>query len=470
MWTILLERAVRPGFLVAAALLYWLIATRSPPPDLGVTGLRALGVFATCLLLWISGALPLMVTSILALVLLPMAGVLPASETYPLFGNEAVFFILGVFMLAACLIHSGLSTRLALLILRRFGHTPRTLLLSVFLLNAAMSCFMAVHAVAAMNFPIVLEMIRFLRLPRHGSNYARALLLAMAWGSTIGSVATLLGGARGPLALGIVSEATGDTISFLEWAIAAFPVTLLMLPAGWMIITGFYPIDVTSIREADEHIAERTLALGRMSYREKAISAVMLVTLGGWILGGEQLGLAGVALASVVSLFALGLVTWDEVEEYVNWGVLLMYGGAIALGKAVSVSGAALWMSQHSISHWANTGPGAVAIISGLSIGLTEMISNSAVVAMLMPVTLGVADALHIAPRVMALVVAVPCGLAFAMPIGTPANAIAYSSGYLRLRDMLLPGLCMAVSGWLVFNLVARFYWPLLGLAIGRVS
>lgn len=464
---ILLERAVRPAILLASGGILWFILTRPLPEGLTEPGLRALAVFTTCLVLWVTGALPLMVTSLLAFVLLPIVGVLPADKAYPLFGNEAVFFILGVFILAACLMQSKLSTRLALVVLRRFGHTPRMLLLSIFLLNAVMSFFMSEHAVAAMNFPIILEIIRVLRLPKENSNYARALMLAMAWGTTIGGVATLLGGARAPLALGIVREATGESFSFLEWALASLPVTIGTLVVAWVVLLRFFPIDVASIREADEMIEERALALGRMSYRERAISVVMLFTLGGWIIGGEEYGLASVALMGVVAVFVLGLITWNQVEGAINWGVLLMYGGAIALGKVVATTGAAEWVSSHTISAWSSSGATAVGIISGLSIALTELVSNSAVVAMLMPVTLGVAEQFEMQARVMALVVAVPAGLGFAMPIGTPANAIAYGSGYLRLRDMMVPGVLMSFSSWAVFNLVAHFVWPLMGISMG---
>jgi len=362
---------------------------------------------------------------------------------------------------------SGLSTRIAIGILQRFGRTPRTLLVTVLGLNALMSFFMSEHAVAAMNFPIILEVIRVLRLPTANSNYARALMLSMAWGTTIGGVATLLGGARAPLALGIVREATGQSYSFLEWALASLPVTIGTLAVGWVVLLRFFPIDVQSIREADEMIEEKALALGRMSYRERAISLVMLCTLAGWIIGGEEYGLASVALMGVVAVFVLGLITWSEVESAFNWGGLFMYGGAIALGKVVATTGAAEWVSSHTIAAWSSSGATAVGIISGLSIALTELVSNSAVVAMLMPVTLGVADQFEMQARVMALVVAVPAGLGFAMPIGTPANAIAYGSGYLRLRDMIVPGVLMSFSSWAVFNLVAHFVWPLMGISIG---
>jgi sodium-dependent dicarboxylate transporter 2/3/5 len=464
---ILLERSLRPLVLAATALLFWFVVSRDPPAGLSVAGLRALGVFAVAVILWVTSALPLVVTSLLAILLLPLTGVLSAAKVYALFGNEAVFFILGVFMLAAALMKSRLSTRIALAILHRFGHTPRTLLLSIFLLNAFMSFFMSEHAVAAMNFPIIVEIVNVLRLARHRSDYGRALFLAMAWGTTIGGVATLLGGARAPLALGMVREATGETFTFLEWAVAALPVVAALLIIAWVVIVRFFPIDVASIRAADALLEQKALALGRMSTNEKAIAVVMLGTLAGWIVGGEAFGLASVALAAVVVLFVFDLVRWPDIEEYVNWGILLMYGGAIALGSAVSGSGAALWVSERTVSAWAGGAMGAVTIISGLSLALTEAMSNSAVVALLMPVALAVASDFGIEARVMALVVAVPAGLAFALPIGTPANAIAYSSGYLKMRDIAVPGAILSVSSWVVFNLVARLYWPLLGIDLG---
>jgi sodium-dependent dicarboxylate transporter 2/3/5 len=464
---ILRERMVRPAILLSAALLYWLIASRTPPEGLSVAGLRALAVFAVCILLWVTETLPLMVTSMFAMVALPASGAIETKRAYGMFGNEAVFFILGVFILAACIMKTRLSTRIALAILHRFGHSPRTLLGTVYLLNAIMSFFMSEHAVAAMNFPIIMEMVRVLRLPRQQSNYARALFLAMAWGTTIGGVATLLGGARAPLALGMAREISGETFTFLYWALANLPIVAIMLVVGWVVINTFFPIDVKSIKAADELIAERAFALGRMSGREKAVSLVMLATLAGWIIGGEEYGLASVALMATVVVFALGLVRWRDVEGYVSWGILLMYGGAIVLGAVMNDSGAAAWLSQKTIGRWAVDAIGATWIISGLSIVLTELLSNSAVVALLMPVTLGMCEHLSMEPRVMALVVAVPAGLGFTLPIGTPSNAIAYSSGYLTVRDMMIPGAILAIASWLTFNLVARTVWPLLGIALG---
>jgi sodium-dependent dicarboxylate transporter 2/3/5 len=467
LWRILANRSYRPAVLLLGVAAYLAVRRLAPPAGLSPAGHQALAIFALCLIYWVSNALPLMVTSLLVLVLLPTTGVLSAKETYALFGNEAVFFILGAFILAASIMKCGLSTRLAVAILRRFGHTPRTLLLSLFLLNAFMAFFMSEHAVAAMTFPITVEIATVLRLERRRSNYARALFLALAWGSSIGGIATLLGGGRAPLALGMLREATGETYGFVEWSTAAWPLVAVLLVAGWQVITRFFPIDIASVRDADEIIAEKALRMGRMSSRERAIGCVMLATLTAWVVGGEEFGLATIALAGAIAMFVLGLLRWSDVEQYVNWGILVMYGGAIALGAALNRSGAATWMAKALLTAWADSPLTVVVVLSALSILLTEAMSNSAVVALLLPVALGSATALGIDARVMAPAIALPAGLAFTLPVGTPGNAIAYSSGYITLRDMLLPGALLTAIAWGAFVLVIRYYWPLVGITIG---
>ena len=466
MWRILLDRAYRPGLIGLGIALYLLVRIVPTPTGLTLAGQKALAVFVICLVYWVTNVMPLMVTSILAMTLIPLTDVLSPRDTYALFGNEAVFFILGVFVLAAALMKCGLSTRLALTMLRRFGRTPTTLLLSLFLMNALLSFFMSEHAVAAMTFPITLEIATVLGLRPRQSNYGRALFIAMAWGTQIGGIATLLGGGRAPLAIGMLRESTGQTFSFAEWSLTAWPIVAVLLVAGWLILIRWFPVDIDSVRAADEVIDEKVLRMGRMSVRERAIGLVMLATLGVWILGGEELGLASVALGAVVLIFALGLVVWSDIEPYVNWGVLLMYGGAIALGSALNRSGASTWIASVTISRWATSPYEVIAIISAIGILLTEAMSHSAVVALLMPVALGIAAQYGIDPRIMAPAVALPSGLAFTLPVGTPGNAIAYSSGYMTLRDMLVPGALLVLVAWTAFNLTAIYYWPTIGLVL----
>lgn len=464
LWRILLSRSRPLALLLTGAAIYWWVRSLDTPPGLGEEGQKALAVFALCIFYWVFDVLPLMITSLLAIVLLPMTNVLSSKEAYARFGNEAVFFILGAFILAAAMMKSGLSARLALTILRRFGHRPVTLLRAIFVLNGIMSFFMSEHAVAAMTFPIILEIIVALQAAEGRGNYARALLIAMAWGTTIGGVATLLGGARAPLALGILKEVTGTSYSFSEWAAANIPFSLLLFGAGWAILRFFFPFDLHDVSAAEQAVHDRLLRIGRMTLQEWLIALVMIATVGAWIFLGEEFGLASIALSAVITLFALRVVRWRDVEGYVNWGLVLMYGGAITLGSVLNSTGAAAWLAENTLALWA-TGPVTIVLfISFAAILITEGMSNSATVAVLMPVAIAVAAQFDIDPRLIAPVVAVPAGLSFILPIGTPANAIAYSSGFLRVRDLILPGLLLQITALGLFNLLVWWYWPLVGL------
>lgn len=468
LWRILLDRSSKLGFLLLGIAAYFSVSNLPSPEGLTAQGQQALAVFALCVVFWVTGALPLMITSLLAIALIPVSGVMTSSEAYALFGNSAVFFILGAFILAACLMKSGLSLRMGLVFLQSFGHSPRTLLGATYLLNALMSFFMSEHAVAAMNYPIIAEIVAVLGLRPMRSSYGKAMFLALAWGSTIGGVATLLGGGRAPLALAMLQQVTGEpSYTFATWSLYSLPIVTVMLALGWAVITRFFPIDIDSVQPAESVLAERVHDLGRMTGEEKAIAAIMAATVVVWIGFGHELGLANVAIGAVVVLFAFGLVAWKDVEEYVNWGIILMYGGAICLGAALDRSGAAGWLAEHTLGAWAHSQVSIVASVSILTWLLTEAMSNSAVVALMMPIALGLTTQFGLPVEAAAPLVAIPAGLTFAFPIGTPANAIAYSSGFLKLRDLLVPGAIMGLAGWLVFNLTANWYWPLLRSALG---
>ncbi len=463
-WVLLAFRALRPLFFLAITVGFVVVATMETPEGLTVYGQRAIAVFLLCLVLWVSNVVPIAITSLSAIVLVPLMGILSRRETYALFGNEAVFFILGAFILAGAVMHSGLSNRVALYMMARFGSSPKKLLLSIFLLAAVLSCIMSEHAVAAMLFPIVLDISKALKLKPGKSNYGKLIFFALAWGSVIGGVATFLGGARVPLALGILQETTGSTIGFVEYTVAVFPLVVVLLVVGYLVLTRLFPIDIPDVENARSVIDKRVKNLGKMSFREYAVGCVMVITIIGWAALGRTVGLSTVALVSVAALFVFKLVRWKDIEEYVNWGIILMYGGAIILGTALDRSGAARWIVEMAISGWATSPWTVFAVLSLLAMLLTESMSNAAVIAVLLPVSIGMAGSLSMDPVLLTYVIAVPAGLAFMLPMSTPANAIAISSNYVTVKDMVKGGVIMFIAAWVVFNLVAAFYWPLIGL------
>ncbi len=318
-----------------ASFIFGLIVYLPAPEGLTDDGKKALAIFVLCIIFWVSHVIPLMITSLLAIILFPLLGVLPAEKTYSLFGNQAVFFILGAFILASAVTRTGLSNRIALMFLKWFGHSPKILLLGVIVLSAFSSFWMSAHAVAAMMFPIITAIALSLELKPGESSYGRSLFLGMAWGCGIGGVATFLGGARAPLAIGMLHDTTGESIGFFKWMLATLPAVITMLAVTYWLLIVLFPAEIKDVKRARILLVNRTACIGKMKRKELSIGILMIATIFSWICFGEKFGLANIALASVVIAFVFRLIRWKEVEEDVNWGLILMYGGAICLGFAM---------------------------------------------------------------------------------------------------------------------------------------
>lgn len=453
---------LRPWVICGTFALSATVAFMPTPEGLEVSGQRAIAIFLLCFIFWLTNAVPLVITSLFAIILLPLLGVLDSKTSYALFGNQAVFFILGAFILASAMMQSGLSTRVALLLLRLFNRGRTSLVMGLLLIPAGLSFVMSEHAVAALFFPIVLDIAKHLQL-REGNRYGMALFFAVTWGSIIGGIATFLGGARALLAVGIMEETTGQTVAFVPWMLAALPTVVLMLVVAAGVL-------LWMIRHEQHHflraaaVVESTLSgLGKPSRREYAIALLMILTIAAWIFFGHSVGLATIAIGAVVVAFLFKLMSWKQVERHVNWGIFLMYGGAIALGFALDQSGAAQWLTSVVMDHLALTPLLLFVMLAALSTALTEGISNSAVIAVLLPVGLALGGTLGISPAIITLSIAIPAGLAFMLPISTPANALAVSSRYVSTKTMLTTGLFLNTVAVVIFILVARFYWPLIG-------
>jgi len=251
-----------PVFLIMGYALYFSFG-QQPPEGLSLEGYRALIVFLTCLVLWVTHLLPLPVTGLFALVAPPLLGVMKAREAFSFFGSEPVFFIMGVFILATALLKSGLSTRMALNLMKSGSKSPKRLILQVMLTAALLSFVMSEHAVAAMMFPLIVIITKKLGLSPQRSSYGRTLFVAMAWGCVIGGIATMLGGARVPLAVGLLQEAGNGTITFSQWTLSMLPIVIALFAFCYFLLTRFYAIDIDTVSEADAAIDEQIRDCGR---------------------------------------------------------------------------------------------------------------------------------------------------------------------------------------------------------------
>ncbi|HJN77432.1 MAG TPA: SLC13 family permease [Myxococcota bacterium] len=441
------------------------------PEGLTVEGQRGLAVLALCVVWWLLTPVALPVTALVGLALLPVLGVLEPAEAFSLFGNQAVFFVVGVFLVAAAMLRTGLSKRLALWCMRRMARSEDQLAGAVLLLSWGLCAVVVSHAVAALMLPIVLGLIQALDLgPR--SRLARRLLLSMAWGTIVGSNLTLFSSARASLALSTYSTWMADNnqdaapIGFLEFSSATALICTALLPLVFLWLRRAFPEEGVPLAPAVAKLDAEVAEMGAVSSLEIRTLFVLALVIPCLVIYGPTYGLGTVALLGGASLFALGVLQWKIAERYVNWGIVLLYGGAIAIGAGVDKSGAMGWVVDSVLPQGSAPVFVAVLVIAGLAMLMTEFVSNAAVIALALPAVLAISPHLGLDGRTVTILMSVACGLAFSMPTSTPAMAMVFGTGYVGIRRAVVVGSVLSLVSLGVLVLVVMYAWPLLGLGV----
>ncbi len=454
----------RIGVILGVLLAVWIYF--APPVDgLSLEGQRAFSVFVVCTALWITNALPYGVTALLAVASLGLLGVMKPSEVYSAFGSSAIFFLIGIFLIGGALTETGLSKRCALLMLRRFDGTPFRFAMGMMLTGAFATVWMPNQATTAMLFPIAMEIAASLRLRPKESEYGKLLFFSMAWGAMVGGNMSFLGSSRAALALGMLQKTYGQGIGFGQWMIAAFPVVVLGLVSTPLILRAVIkpePIEFGAARRVLERAVDN---LGPMRRPQYLALAIISLTILAWVsVGGRRVDLAVIALLGAVSLFAFKVLTWEKAERHVYWNIVLMYGGAIALGAALDRTGAATWLLRGALGDYV---PSAFLTITGAAVVglvLSEFMSNAAALAVVLPLAFTLANQSGASPVALVLAVSFGAGLDFMFPMSTAPNTIIFASGYLKTGDFIKAGLLMTVASILILLAVVKFWWPIIGL------
>ncbi len=449
------------GLVVFAALLY------APLPD-GLTpeGRRALAVMGLCVTWWFTAPVDLPVTAIVGMALLPVLGVLDPPEAFALFGNQAVFFIVGVFLCAAVVLKTGLSNRLALGLLRPLATSEDRLAGGLLVLSTALCAVVVSHAVAALLLPIVLELIAALDLRRDG-RLSKRLVLSMVWGTILGSNLTLLGSARAGLALGFLDDyrdavdGAAAAIGFADFTVVALPVVVLGTAATYLVLRWAFPPEGARTDEAVAWLQAKVDAQGPASRDERLTAVVVAAMVVAMIAFGDDVGMGSVALLFSAVLLGVGVLDWDGIERYVSWGTVLLFGGAIVIAGALERTGVAAWIVAQLLPGGGDPNPWLViAGIGWLAVILTELASNSAVVVLLLPIALRLGGDLGIDPRAVVYFVVLPSGMAHVLPTSTPAMALGFSTGFVQTRDLVLPGLLLNHLCLAALLACAAVFWP----------
>lgn len=467
-----MNRLARFGLIAGPAL--FLVLVLAPMPEgLAGPGQRALAVMALCMTWWLTTPVAMPITSLLGMALLPVLGVLGKNEAVALFGNQAVFFVIAAFVVAAVTIRTGLSTRLTLWALKRLARSEDVLAAGVLLVATGLTSVVVSHAVAALLLPIIMETVRALEL-EPGSRFARRLMLSMAWGTICGSSLTLLSSARASLATGMYASwaerhnLAAEPVGFFEFSSATFVTSLLTMVAGYALLRWYHRPEGLDMAPAIRRLQEKMAEMGAPSRGEWLTAGSVLAMVAALVLFGPTYGLGTIALIFVALLFLLQIITWEDAERFVNWGVALLYGGAIAVATALEETRAVeylvhTYLPTGGIDPWL-----LIFVFAATAAFLTEFVSNAAVIALLLPLVLTIAPEAGIAERPMVFLLTAAAGLAFAFPMSTPAMAMVFGTGYLRPQDSAVPGVLLTVLGCVTLVVVAMFFWPLVGIvAVG---
>lgn len=460
-----IENFVQGAALVAGVVGALWIYNAPQPAGLTPAGKTAFAVWLLCTTLWVTNFVPFGVTGLLAVALLGLTRAMTPAEAYAAFGSSAVFFLIGIFIIAGSLIHSGLSKRCALWFLSKFERSPYAFANGMMMAAAFGTVWMPNQATTVMLFPIAIEVALALRLRPTQSNYAKTLFLSLAWGALVGANASFLGSSRAALALGMLQQSYGLGISFSRWMLAGLPVVLLGVLVTPIVLRLSFPREEVPFAAAREVLEHEVSKLGKVTRQHWITLGILLLTIGSWIaVGGRQIDLAIIALLGAVLLFASGVLKWENIERHIHWNIVLMYGGAIALGVLIDRSGAAKWLLDSTLGD-ARISP-VVAIVGAgvVSLLLSEFMSNAAAVAVVLPLAFTLADRTGASPIAMCLATSFGAGLDFMFPISTAPNTIVFASGYLRTRDFIKAGSIMTIGCILILIVVIRFWWPIIGL------
>lgn len=439
------------------------------PEGLSHSGQVMIGILLMAAILWITEAIPLAVTGLLIMIMQPLLGIIPSTEVFSSFGNQAVFFLIGAFILAGAIEKHGLHRRIALKFLSSFENSPRRFTLGIMMSCAFLSFIMPEHGVAALFLPIIASILIAMKIIPKQSNFGKISMLSVAFGCSIGSLGTLIGGARNPLTIGVLSD-IGINVTFFDWMIYSMPVVFIALPLVWIVLQISFPLEIKDITTAKKEIHKQVAMAGKIGKKELMVLIILIITICLWIFaapvyglfftGIMPFGLAVIAIFGSIMLFFTKCITWKDVEERVPWGIILLYGGAITLGIGMQKTGAGEWLA-HMIFRTVGINPlFTILVLIIITILLTNVMSNIGAVAILLPIGLAISSEIPgISPLLASMIVALSGGLAFMLVIATPGNAITYSSGYFSTRDLLKAGsfaniLCMAV----IF-IIAIFYW-----------
>ena len=468
-------------FLISGPLLFLAMQFFSPPAGMSESAYSLLSITLWMALWWVTESVPIAITALLPIILFPMTGAVDLQTTTASYGHKYIFLYMGGFMLAIAIEKWNLHKRIALNIIKIIGTNISKIILGFMVATAFLSMWISNTATAVMMLPIAMSIVAQLQdNPNTEKNenliFGKALMLSIAYSASIGGMATLIGTPPNLVFAGYVEETYGIEITFLQWLKFGVPIAIPLLVIAWLYLTKFaFKFKQKEFPGGKEEINRLLVLIGPMKREEKLVSSIFVLTAFCWITRSFILQeffpfiddtiiamTAGVLLFVVpASDFKKRLITWEDAVK-LPWGIILLFGGGMALAAGFQITGLASWLGAQ------------MSVFQGLSLLLlvfvvitlvnffTEFTSNLATTAMLLPILAPIAISLNINPYMLMVACTIAASCAFMMPVATPPNAVVFGSGYLRIPDMIKSGIWMNIISILFLTLMVYYFLPII--------
>ncbi|MCD8339526.1 MAG: DASS family sodium-coupled anion symporter, partial [Burkholderiales bacterium] len=430
-------------------------------------GRACLAVVLLMALWWFTEAVPIAVTALVPIVAFPMLKVTTGAAAMAPYASSTIFLFMGGFILAAGVSRWGLDRRIALTTLRIFGTTSGAIVGGLMFATAFISMWVSNTATAAMMIPIALAILNLVREANGGEiletekNFALCILLAIAYGASIGGMGTIIGSPPNGIYVRYMEQTYGIQVNLLEWMKVGMPVVIIFLPVCWFILTKIlYRNTIKEVKGGAEWVKDELGRMGPLNNGEKAVAAVFILAIFLWSFGsfiqditifGSQpfkpMSEAVVGMFCGILLFCIPVdikhgiraLSWKDAEN-ISWDVLLLFGGGLSMADAIQKSGcgeliaAQATMFAHAPAFWVIVG------ICALVAVVTNFTSNTALAATMMPLLANAAPILGVPTQSLLITTALACSAAFMMPVGTPPNAIIFGTGRITIIQMARTG------------------------------
>tara|TARA_Y100000992_G_scaffold264908_1_gene201948 strand:+ start:1302 stop:2738 length:1437 start_codon:yes stop_codon:yes gene_type:complete len=461
-------------------LLFFIILILDAPNGMSNEGFRLLGIIIWMAVWWISEVVPIAVTSLLPIILFPSLNILNIQETGANYGHKYIFLFIGGFILANAIQKWNLHKRIALNIILKIGGSTDKIILGFMLATGFLSMWISNTATTVMMLPIALSVINQLKdhpetLENENKVFGKALMLGVAYSASAGGIATLIGTPPNLIFAGFIQENFNIEISFFQWMKIGFPVSIILMLFIWWFLTKYaFKLNKTGFPGGKEEIKKILSKMGKINNEEKKILIVFTLTILSWIFRKNTINLiipnfddSMIAISSAIILFILPsknkkepIMKWKDALT-IPWGILLLFGGGLSIAKGFQATGLDHWIGdQLSFLTFSSSLLVIFLIIAGVNF-LTEMTSNMATTAMLLPVMIPIANIMQINPFLLLVGTTLAASCAFMLPVATPPNAVVFGSKLLKISDMVKAGILINIFSIIIILIMVYFGMPI---------